>query len=140
MIEGLSRTHIQLIMNTRDSFYCRFENFCCHFLQDETITVKEKSWDTPIEDVYVEYSTNLNSLKRRVLELYDIWMDKHEFYDKPEKAYYPGFIICNQQKEHTVIGFCLQGWHLSCSGFWNYIHNYVIVLDYDKSSKNLRKI
>ncbi|MEL6439979.1 MAG: hypothetical protein AAFQ80_12085 [Cyanobacteria bacterium J06621_8] len=50
----------------------RFENFCCHFLQDGKNAIREKSWDNSIEDVYVEYLTNIDSIKRRVLELYDV--------------------------------------------------------------------
>lgn len=118
-----------MTMNQENNFYCRFENFCCHFLQDGTNAIKEKSWDTPIEDVYVEYFTNIDSLKRRVLELYDVWMNKHQLYDKPERVYFPGFIIFNLKKDYKVIGFCPQGWYLSCSNFLSYIYSYVIALN-----------
>ncbi|MBE9047001.1 hypothetical protein IQ255_21795 [Pleurocapsales cyanobacterium LEGE 10410] len=127
-------------MNKNNNAYCRFENFCCHFLQDETKAVKEKSWDAPIEDVYVEYFTDIASLKMRVLQLYEIWMHKHGFNNRQKGAYYPGFIICNQHGEHTVIGFCPHGWHFFNGSFSNYIRNYLIALDYDRYPQNLRKI
>ena len=127
-------------MNKNNNAYCRFENFCCHFLQDETTTVKEKSWDAPIEDVYVEYFTDINSLKKRILQLYEVWMNKHKFNDRQKEAYYPGFIIVNQWNQRTTVGFCPQGWHFLGSGFSSYIRKYIIALDYDKYLRNIRKI
>ena len=79
-----------------DNIYCRFENFCFNFDLDNTTTVREKSLYEPIEDVYVEYFTDLASLKTRVLELYEIWINKRKLNDKQEYTYYPGFIIFNQ--------------------------------------------
>lgn len=127
-------------MNQESNLYCRFENFCCHFLQEKTNTVKEKSWNAPIEDVYVEYFSDIHSLKMRVLQLYNTWMNKHKFHNRQEEAYYPGFMIFNQWHDWTIIGFCPQGWHLFNSGFSTYIRLYVISLNFDQYSKHIRKI
>ncbi|MEL6439978.1 MAG: hypothetical protein AAFQ80_12080 [Cyanobacteria bacterium J06621_8] len=68
-------------------------------------------------------------------------MKKHKLYAQPEKGYYPGFLIFNnQEKDNKVIGFCPQGWYLECSGFLGYVNSYIFTLDYDNSLRNLRKI
>lgn len=74
-------------MNKTNKAYCRFENFCCHLLQDETTALKEKSLNTPPdEDVYVEYFTDIHSIKTRVLELYQIWMKRHDFFNSVRRS------------------------------------------------------
>ena len=123
-----------------NNVYCRFENFCFNFDLDNTTTVREKSLYNPDEDVYVENFTNIASLKTRVLELYEIWINKRKLNDKQEYTYYPGFIIFHQYGDSKTIGFCPLGWHFFNGGFANYIRNYLIALDYDRYPQNLRKI
>ena len=128
-------------MNKNNNVYCRFENFCCHFLQDEATAAKEKSLYLPIEDVYVEYFTDIASLKIRIFELYKIWMNQHGYNNRSEETYdYPGFIIFNQYGDSSVVGYCPLGWHFFNGGFTNYICQYVIALGIDKYPQNIRKI
>ncbi|MEO0686463.1 MAG: hypothetical protein AAFY76_15845, partial [Cyanobacteria bacterium J06649_11] len=121
--------------------YCRFEAFCHHFPQYITTATKEKSLNTPPdEDVYVEYFNDMRSIKTRVLDLYQIWMKRHNFFNGVEGVYYPGFYIFNQYGGWKIIGFCPQGWYLLGNGFSDYVHQYIIALNYDKYSRYIRKI
>ncbi|MGL5940290.1 MAG: hypothetical protein ACRC2S_07875 [Waterburya sp.] len=125
-------------------FYCRLEISYARLLKDEPTATKKKSLFLQ-KDVYVQNFNSINSLKKQIIKLTEIWLnifpEKEKYWNDDvwrtiikykgmdeNRDTYPGFMIYNHWNDWRIIGICYKGWHMLGSNFEQYLHNYAINL------------
>lgn len=133
-------------MKQKSKIYCRLEHLCLYKLEDRQSLKKTKSiflydeddLDTPdyATDVYIEEYNDFSSVKARIIELNQIWRQRHpekeRYWTKQEKEKYStkgiinsdfkdkylSVMLYNRWQDLMVIGISYLGWIMP--GFSNY--------------------
>jgi hypothetical protein len=124
-------------METNQSAYCRLEIFYDLNLISSTQpnSSLEKSLNNCLVDVYVENYKTFSQVKKRILELTNVWLER----DPAQKAYWneearnhlnyqyfssPRFFIFNRWKKIMDVGITYKGWYAGFL-FYGYSAEYI---------------
>jgi hypothetical protein len=124
-------------METNQNVYCRLEIFCDFNLisSNQPNSSLEKSLHDSVTDVYVENYKTFSQVKKRILELTNVWLER----DPEEKAYWneearnnlsyrdscsPRFLIFNRWNKITPLGITYKGWYIGFL-FYGYSAEYI---------------
>lgn len=122
-------------MSKDRSAYCRLEIYCALGIQPNTHNNIEKSFKRGKLDVYAENYHDFSSVKKRVLELTNIWLEKYPeekaYWDKNRKedisltnSTSPGFWLFNRYGKHRPIVSFYKGWYITAM-FEAYSEKYI---------------
>lgn len=124
-------------MSKDRSAYCRLEIYCALNILSyaQSNSYVEKSFRDGEIEVYVENYSKFPSVKERIIELTNIWLDKYpeekiywnEDVDKNIKNKHScslRFLIFNRWKKMMPIGITYKGWYVSYL-FYGYSAKYV---------------
>lgn len=137
-------------MKAKQEIYCRLEHLCFYEIKDRQPLIKEKSLlsdeDNELEynefDVYLEKYQDFTTVEARILELNQIWRERHpererywtkeekeaylrgEIFDEYRDIYLP-IILYNRWGDYMIVIVTYAGWFMSAASFYTleYIDN-----------------